>query len=66
MDARFTIGDRVDHSPHDRLVGIVKAIYQNNPMHAGPMAMGPNTIEGDSHRQKHESIQRQQSVTRGG
>jgi hypothetical protein len=40
--------------------------FQNNPMHAGPMAMGPNTIEGDSHRQKHESMQRLQSVTRGG
>jgi hypothetical protein len=30
------------------------------------MAMGPNTIEGDSHRQKHESMQRLQSVKRGG
>jgi hypothetical protein len=35
-------------------------------MHPGPMAMGPNTIEGDSHRQKHESMQRLQSVIRGG
>jgi hypothetical protein len=39
--------------------------FQMNPMQAGPMAMGPNTIVGDSHRQKHESMQRQQSVTRG-
>jgi hypothetical protein len=39
---------------------------QKNPMHAGPMAMGPNTIEGDSHRQKNEPIQRLQSVVRGG
>ena len=35
-------------------------------IHPGPMAMGPNTIEGDSHRQKHESMQRLQSVMRGG
>ena len=40
--------------------------FQKNSMHAGPMAMGPNTIEGDSHRQKHESIQRLQSEMRGG
>jgi hypothetical protein len=40
--------------------------FQNNEMHAGPMAMGPNTIEGDSRRQKHESMQRLQSVKRGG
>jgi hypothetical protein len=40
--------------------------FQNEPMHAGPMAMGPNTIKGDSHRQKHESMQRLQSVMRGG
>jgi hypothetical protein len=40
--------------------------FQNKQIRAGPMAMGPNTIEGDSHRQKHESIQRQQSVTHGG
>jgi hypothetical protein len=40
--------------------------FQNQPMHAGPMAMGPNTIKGDSHRQKQESIQRLQSVKRGG
>jgi hypothetical protein len=40
--------------------------FQNNQMHAGSMAMGPNTIAGDSHRQKHESIQRLQSVMRGG
>jgi hypothetical protein len=40
--------------------------FQMNPMHAGPMAMGPNTIVGDSHRQKHESMQRRQSAMRGG
>jgi hypothetical protein len=40
--------------------------FQNNEMHAGPMAMGPNTLEGDSHRQKNESMQRLQSVMRGG
>jgi hypothetical protein len=40
--------------------------HRENPMHAGPMAMGPNTIKGDSHRQKHESMQRLQSVMRGG
>jgi len=39
---------------------------RDKPSHPGPMAMGPNTIEGDSHRQKHESMQRLQSVTRGG
>jgi hypothetical protein len=40
--------------------------FQKNEMHAGPMAMGPNTIDGDSHRQKQESMQRLQSVMRGG
>jgi hypothetical protein len=40
--------------------------FQKNPMHAGPMSMGPNTMESDSHRQKHESRQRLQSVMRGG
>ena len=40
--------------------------FREKPSHPGPMAMGPNTIEGDSHRQKHESMQRLQSVTRGG
>jgi hypothetical protein len=39
--------------------------FQMKPMHAGPMTMGPNTIEGDSHRQKHEAMQRLQSVMRG-
>ena len=39
---------------------------QDNPDHAGPMAMGPNTIEGDSHRQKSDPRQRLQSVMRGG
>jgi hypothetical protein len=40
--------------------------FQNNEMHAGPMAMGPNNIEGDPHRQMHESTLRLQSVTGGG
>jgi hypothetical protein len=39
---------------------------QNNSMHAGPMAMGPNTIEGDFRRQKHKSRQHFQSAMRGG
>jgi hypothetical protein len=40
--------------------------FQNNGMHAGPMAMGPNNVEGDSHQQKHESMLRLQSVKCGG
>ena len=40
--------------------------FRNNEMHAGPMAMGPNNIEGDSHRQNHDSILRLQSVKGGG
>ena len=40
--------------------------FREKPPHPGPMAMRPNTLEGDSHRQKHESVQRLQSVTRGG
>jgi hypothetical protein len=40
--------------------------FQKIPMHAGPMAMGPNTIAGDSRRQKHRSMTRLQSVTHGG
>jgi len=40
--------------------------FQPGPMHAGPMAMGPNTIEGDGRRLKHKSVQRIQSVMRGG
>ena len=40
--------------------------FREKSSHPGPMVMGPNTIEGDSHRQKHESMQRLQSVTRGG
>jgi hypothetical protein len=24
--------------------------FQKNPIHAGPMAMGPNTIDGDLHK----------------
>jgi hypothetical protein len=27
MEAKFAVGDRVDHSPSDRFVGIVKAVY---------------------------------------
>ena len=40
--------------------------FQNNQEHAGPMAMGPNSVDGDSHKQKGESRQRQQSALRGG
>jgi hypothetical protein len=40
--------------------------FREKPLHPGPMAMGPNTIEGDSHGQKHESMQRLQSAVRGG
>jgi hypothetical protein len=40
--------------------------FRNNEMHAGPMAMGPNNIEGDSHRRNHDSILRLQSVKGGG
>ena len=40
--------------------------FQNNEMHAGPMAMGPNNVDGDSLRQKQESVQRRQSVMCGG
>jgi hypothetical protein len=40
--------------------------FQNNQMHAGPMAMGPNDIEGDSHSQEHESMMHLQSVMGGG
>jgi len=40
--------------------------FQNNQEHAGAMAMGPNSIDGDSHRQRSESMQRQQSAMRGG
>jgi len=40
--------------------------FQNKPMHSGPMSMGPNTIEGDSHRQTRQSRQRLQSVMYGG
>jgi hypothetical protein len=40
--------------------------FQNSPMQAGPMATRPNTLEGDSHRQKEDSAQRLQSVKRGG
>lgn len=39
---------------------------EDNLMHAGPMAMGPNTIDGDFRRQKRKSLQRLQSATRGG
>jgi hypothetical protein len=27
MNAKFAVGDRVDHSPRDRFVGTVKAIF---------------------------------------
>jgi hypothetical protein len=40
--------------------------FQPSPMHAGPMTMGPNTVEGDRRRLKHRSAQRIQSVMRGG
>lgn len=36
--------------------------FQNNEMHAGPMAMGPNNVEGDSYQQNHESVLRLQSA----
>jgi hypothetical protein len=49
--AHLEVGDRVREKPIDDL---------------GPMPMGPNTIEGDSHKQKNESMQRPQSVMRGG
>jgi hypothetical protein len=39
--------------------------FQSNSMHAGPMAMGPNPIEGDF-RQKRKALHRLQSATRGG
>jgi hypothetical protein len=29
MKAQFAVGDRVDHSPRDRFVGTVKAVYVN-------------------------------------
>jgi hypothetical protein len=40
--------------------------FQNIPMHVGPMVMGPNMLDGDSNRQKHETMQRLQWVVRGG
>ena len=40
--------------------------FQNHSIHAGPMAMGPNTIEGDSRRHTLKSLQRLQSMVRGG
>ena len=27
MEAKFAVGDRVDHSPRDRFVGTIKAVY---------------------------------------
>jgi hypothetical protein len=27
MEAKFAVGDRVDHSPRDRYVGTVKAVF---------------------------------------
>lgn len=40
--------------------------FREKPIHPDPLAIRPNTVEGDSHRQKYESMQRLQSVTRGG
>ena len=40
--------------------------FRTKPIHPAPMAMEPNTIEGDSRRQKNRSIQRLQSITSGG
>ena len=40
--------------------------FGEKPIHPGRMAMGPNTVGGDSHRQKHETMQRLQSVMQGG
>jgi hypothetical protein len=40
--------------------------FREKPIHPGPMAWGRTPLKGDSHRQKHESMQRLQSVTRGG
>ena len=57
---------RAAHRSSDLAHQEIASRFQNNQMHAGPMAMGPNTIKGDSHRQKHESMQRLQSVIRGG
>jgi hypothetical protein len=54
--------DRWNHQAHREIA----SRFQKNPMHAGPMAMGPNTVEGYSHRQKQEQVQRLQSVMRGG
>jgi hypothetical protein len=28
MEAKFAVGDRVDHSPRDRFIGTIKAIYR--------------------------------------
>jgi hypothetical protein len=30
MEEKFSVGDRVDRSPRDRFVGIVKAIYRTS------------------------------------
>jgi hypothetical protein len=30
MDANFAVGDWVDHSPRDRFIGTVKAIYRTS------------------------------------
>jgi len=43
----------------------IAARFQKRSMHAGAMSTGPNTINGDSHRQKNESMQRLQAK-RGG
>ena len=39
--------------------------FRETAIDPGPMAMRPNTIERDSHRQKHESMQRLQSAMSG-
>ena len=44
----------------------VASRFHGNSMHAGPMAMGPYTMTGDSHRQTHESRQRLQAAVHGG
>ena len=36
--------------------------FQKHSMHAGPIAMGPNALDGNSYRQNHEPMQRLQSA----
>jgi hypothetical protein len=40
----------------------IASCFRNNEMHAGPMAMGPNDVEGDSDQRKHKSMLRLQSA----